>query len=129
MAPRGYFMHRRFGNDPKGGVTAYFMVEVLPENKYMVSYSLARCNPIDNFTKRIGRTIARGRFEKRREFGDVLTYLVEAPDSESARELVIKRMEQVCHGELEAIKDLHELRIGGLVRKYVNMIRGGVITT
>lgn len=128
MEPRGYFMHRRFGHEPKGGVTAYFMVEILPENKFLVSYSLARCNPIDNFQKRLGRQIARGRFEKRREFRDVLTYMVEAPDFEAARELVIKRMDQVCNAELEAIKDLHELRIGGLVRKYVNLIRDGVIT-
>lgn len=128
MEPRGYFMHRRFGLAPKGGVTAYFMVEILSGDRYKVSYSLARCNPVDNFQKRIGRSIAKGRFDTRRDFEDVQTYLVEAPDFESARELVIKRMEQICHGELEAIRDLHELRIGGLVRKYVSLIRDGVIT-
>lgn len=129
MEPRGYFMHRRFGWAPKGGVTAYFTVEILPSGRYEVSYSLARCNPVDNFTKRIGRQIARGRFEKRRELGDVMTYLVEAPDFETARERVIERMDQVCHSELEAIKDLHDARIGGLARKYMRLIREGVITT
>jgi len=128
MEPRGYFMHRRFGNDPKGGVTVFFVVAMQPNDQYLVQYSVARCNPIDNFQKRIGRAIARGRFEKQRDYGDVISYLVEAPDPEAARELVIKRMEQVCIGELESIKDLHELRIGGLVRKYVHLIKQGVIT-
>lgn len=128
MEPRGYFMHRRFGLHPKGGVTAYFTVEILPENRYEVSYSIARCNLLDNFTKRIGRRIAKGRYEMRRAFGDVMTYLVEAPDCESARELVIKRMDQICSGELDAIHDLHELRIGALIRRYSSLIREGIIT-
>ena len=115
MGPRGYFMHRRFGNCPKGGVTAYFMVELLPENRYLISYSLARCNPIDNF-------------EKRRNCGDVTTYMVEAPDPEAARGIVIRRMEKVCLGELDAMRDLHALRIGELMRKYTQLIREGIIT-
>jgi len=128
LGPRGYFMHRRFGNCPKGGVTAYFMVELLPENRYLISYSLARCNPIDNFEKRRGRSIAQGRFEKRRNCGDVTTYMVEAPDPEAARGIVIRRMEKVCLGELDAMRDLHALRIGELMRKYTQLIREGIIT-
>lgn len=125
---KGFFMHRRFGHQPKGGVTAYFEIKEVQPTRYEVAYSVARCNPIDNFTRRTGRTIALGRFQKRRRFEDVMTYLVEAPDSDKARELVVRRMDAICNAELEAIEDLHQLRIGGLVRKYEHLIRTGRVT-
>ena len=97
--------------------------------RYKVSYSLARCNPIDNFTKRIGRAVARGRFEKHRQWVDILSFIVEAADPKGVREIVIARMEEICKDELESIRDLHVAHCDALLRKYATLIRRGAITS
>lgn len=52
------YIHIR-SDEGRGSVTVAYKIE-----NNTVSYNIARCCPTDNFCRRIGRNIARGRLEK-----------------------------------------------------------------
>jgi hypothetical protein len=53
-----------------GGVTIGYE-EAVVNDKTRILYTMARCNPLDNFNKHVGRVICEGRFRKNKEVDEV----------------------------------------------------------
>jgi len=118
---QGFYMHRRT-TSARGGVTAYFEMKKTDTKQWTVSYTLALCNPIDTFSKRMGRQIAKGRFDKDRH-GGVLSFHIEADDVKEMRDFAIKRMDMLCRFELNELMGRHDVKIQNHVRAYERALR------
>lgn len=57
--------------ESKGGTTIAYEVVNTDNNTKIINYAVARCNPQDNFNRKIGRAISEGRLTKKGPDGTI----------------------------------------------------------
>lgn len=123
MTTKGYFVHQRFGAQAKGGVTVYFEITHQEPDIYHVCYTVAACSLCDNFNRRIGRNISKGRFNK----GKHLDFYFHANSWGEAKEQAMEKIQNICDLELENIMDRYHNALNSMVRRYRDrLVDGGL---